>query len=306
MSDFWASGMSGILAPTDSKNVPQSLRQKIALAMLMQKRAYPKTFGEGLAAIGDAIGDRYGIMGIEKDAAAAEVAGQKAREELTGATSVPASVKAASYAPADDTAPAVAASPQQPPVLATMQQKQPLVTTPPAQQPPAAMFSPPAATPPTMGQQPPPPGMLVDPAQANSIDNAGLADRTFARQRGIAGIESGGAKNPYALLGSVTGSGDRAYGKYQVMGNNIPSWTRAALGQSMTPQQFLANPQAQDDTFNHRFGQYADKYGEQGAAKAWYAGERGMQNPNATDMHGRLTVAGYGQDFARRAGAPDP
>ena len=63
--------MSGILAPTDSKNVPQSLRQKIALAMLMQKRAYPKTFGEGLAAIGDALGDRYGVMGIERDAAAA-------------------------------------------------------------------------------------------------------------------------------------------------------------------------------------------------------------------------------------------
>jgi len=193
---------------------------------------------------------------------------------------------------------------QHPDMLA--QQKQPLVTTPPAQQPSPTMFSPPAATPPTMGQQPPPPGMLVDPAQANSIDNAGLADRTFARQRGIAGIESGGAKNPYALLGSVTGSGDRAYGKYQVMGNNIPSWTQAALGQSMTPQQFLANPQAQDAVFNHRFGQYADKYGEQGAAKAWYAGERGMQNPNATDMHGRLTVAGYGQDFARRAGTPDP
>src|SRR6187455_2109545 len=309
--------LSSFFFPQNDKNVPQGLRQKIALAMLMQKRAYPKTFGEGLASIGDSIGDVMGVRQIERDAAAAEATAQKARDEYTGATPpVASNVRASSYAPADDnTAPAVAAPPQPPPVLATMQsqhpdmlaqQKQPLVTTPPAQQPSPTMFSPPAATPPTMGGQPPPPGMLVDPAQANSIDNAGLADRTFARQRGIAGIESGGAKNPYALLGSVTGSGDRAYGKYQVMGNNIPSWTQAALGQSMTPQQFLANPQAQDDTFNHRFGQYADKYGEQGAAKAWYAGERGMQNPNATDMHGRLTVAGYGQDFARRAGAPDP
>jgi hypothetical protein len=305
--------LPGFFFAGDQKNVPQSLRQKIALAMLMQKRAYPKTFGEGLAAIGDAIGDRYGIMGIEKDAAAAEVAGQKARDEYSGTT--PPAVKGASYAPTDSVEPGAPQSPDQPPALATMQQqhpdmlaqqKQPLVTTPPAQQPSPTMFSPPAATPPTMGQQPPPPGMLVDPAQANSIDNAGLADRTFARQRGIAGIESGGAKNPYALLGSVTRTGDRAYGKYQMMGANIPEWTQAALGQSMTPQQFLANPQAQDAVFNHRFGQYADKYGEQGAAKAWYAGERGMQNPNATDMHGRLTVAGYGQDYARRAGAPDP
>jgi hypothetical protein len=39
------------------------LREKIALAQMMQKRAYPKTFGEGLSAIGDAIGDRK--LGIE-------------------------------------------------------------------------------------------------------------------------------------------------------------------------------------------------------------------------------------------------
>jgi len=33
------------------------LREKIALAQMMQKRAYPKTFGEGLSAIGESLGD---------------------------------------------------------------------------------------------------------------------------------------------------------------------------------------------------------------------------------------------------------
>ena len=49
----------------------------------------------------------------------------------------------------------------------------------------------------------------------------------------IAKIESGGK---YDMLGPVTKTGDRAYGKYQVMGANIPSWTKETLGREMTPQ----------------------------------------------------------------------
>jgi hypothetical protein len=111
--------------------------------------------------------------------------------------------------------------------------------------------------------------------------------------RAIAGIESGGK---YDLTGPVTKSGDRAYGKYQIMGNNIPDWSRAALGTAMTPQQFLADPNAQEAVFKHRFGQYVDKYGPTGAAKAWFAGEGGMNNPNASDLYG-TTVASYARRF---------
>src|SRR6186997_1321902 len=113
MSDFWASGMSGILAPTDSKNVPQSLRQKIALAMLMQKRAYPKTFGEGLASIGDSLGDAFATRGIYSDAAAAEKAGSAVADEYTNRAAPPTPATARSYAPtdtADESAPIVPAA----------------------------------------------------------------------------------------------------------------------------------------------------------------------------------------------------
>ena len=115
----------------------------------------------------------------------------------------------------------------------------------------------------------------------------------------IAGIESGGN---YGILGPLT-KGDRAYGKYQVMGANIPQWTQEALGQSLTPDQFLNNPQAQDAVFAHRFGQYVDKYGLEGAARAWFAGEKGMNNPNAKDVLG-TTVAGYGAKFMKGLGQP--
>jgi hypothetical protein len=116
---------------------------------------------------------------------------------------------------------------------------------------------------------------------------------TDAYGNAISGIESGGR---YDLLGPVTKTGDRAYGKYQVMGSNVPEWTRAALGRAMTPQEFLADQRAQDAVFQHRFGSYVQKYGPGGAARAWFAGEGGMSNPDATDQLG-TSVADYERRF---------
>jgi hypothetical protein len=72
----------------------------------------------------------------------------------------------------------------------------------------------------------------------------------------ISNIESGGK---YDSLGPVTKTGDRAYGKYQVMGQNVGPWTQEVLGKAMTPEEFAANPQAQDAVFNAKFGNYVDK-----------------------------------------------
>jgi hypothetical protein len=41
-------------------------------------------------------------------------------------------------------------------------------------------------------------------------------------------------------------NGDRAHGRYGVMGAQVPSYTKEVLGAEMTPDAFLANPQAQD------------------------------------------------------------
>jgi hypothetical protein len=114
----------------------------------------------------------------------------------------------------------------------------------------------------------------------------------------VSGLESGG---DYEAVGRVTKTGDRAYGKYQVMGANVPEWTEATLGKSMTPEEFLKNPEAQEAVFKNKFGEYTQKYGPTGAAKAWFAGERGMNNPNATDANG-MTVDRYGKGFARAFG----
>ena len=55
----------------------------------------------------------------------------------------------------------------------------------------------------------------------------------------IAYEESGGN---YRALGKPTASGDRAYGKYQVMGSNIPQWTKEALGIPSNPAAVSAKP----------------------------------------------------------------
>ena len=120
----------------------------------------------------------------------------------------------------------------------------------------------------------------------------------------IASIESRGSGD-YSAIGPVTKSGDRAYGRYQVMGNNIPEWTKAALGKSMTPEQFLADQSAQDAVFDHRFGMYVQKYGEEAAARAWFGGEGAIKKPNAKDVLG-TTVNDYGKKFVAALGGGQP
>jgi hypothetical protein len=115
----------------------------------------------------------------------------------------------------------------------------------------------------------------------------------------ISNIESGGK---YGLLGPITKTGDRAYGKYQVMGENIPQWTKEVLGAPMTPQEFLSSPQAQDAVFQGKFGQYVNKYGPEGAAQAWFAGPGGVGKVNRTDQLG-TSVGSYGKQFVAGLGS---
>ncbi len=100
----------------------------------------------------------------------------------------------------------------------------------------------------------------------------------------IGQFESGGN---YKALGPVTKNGDRAYGKYQVMGNNIPSWTKEALGKSMTKEQFLADPKAQDRVAEYKMGQHLAKYGNVGdVASVWFSGQPIKKAGNKKDIIG--------------------
>lgn len=94
---------------------------------------------------------------------------------------------------------------------------------------------------------------------------------------GIAYVETRGAPDAYTKFGKVVTkgmyAGDRAVGKYQVMGKNIPSWTKEAFGTAMTVEQFRNDPGAQDRLARHRMQKIYQQYGTpEDVASVWFTG----------------------------------
>ena len=164
-------------------------------------------------------------------------------------------------------------------------------------------------------QQPTLPGTMQDPTAKDLMTIFGL----FKADGGRIGYDDGGtasdnidtyltalrkieSSHNYGALGPVTKKGDRAYGAYQVMGANIPQWTQKALGQSMTPDEFLGNKEAQDKVARHYFGQALTKYGTpQDAASVWFTGKPLSKNTaNISDQY--TTLPKYVQRFNKAAG----
>lgn len=126
-----------------------------------------------------------------------------------------------------------------------------------------------------------------------------MADSLSQYLNALGTIES---SNNYSALGPLTEKGNRAYGRYQVMDFNIPSWTEAATGQAMTPEQFLANPEAQDAVARHRFGSYVEQYGNPyDAASMWFSGRPMAKAGDSSDVTG-TTVPEYVGRFANALG----
>lgn len=133
------------------------------------------------------------------------------------------------------------------------------------------------------------------PTFARNAGSQALESDIAAAKAAIAAKESGGR---YNAMGPVTRRGDRAYGKYQVMGENIPVWTRQAIGRAMTPQEFLNDPAAQEAVFEKIFGSNLNKFGFKDAASIWFSGKRASEAGNASDVNG-TTVPNYiGNTFA--------
>ena len=128
---------------------------------------------------------------------------------------------------------------------------------------------------------------------------------------GIAKVESGGEKDPYTAKGDIITSdksqykGDRAYGKYQIMGGNINPFLREmGLTQEITPEMFLTDPGLQEAVARHQFDKHIKHGLENGktpediiksAASIWFSG--GYDNykdpAKALDGDGINSIADY-------------
>lgn len=116
----------------------------------------------------------------------------------------------------------------------------------------------------------------------------------------IASIESAGSGD-YAAVGPTHATLGRALGRYQIMEANIGPWSREALGREVSADEFLASPDIQDAVFDHRFGQYVQQFGEEGAAQAWFAGPGGVGKTGRTDSLG-TSVGDYTAKFRTALG----
>jgi hypothetical protein len=77
------------------------------------------------------------------------------------------------------------------------------------------------------------------------------------------------------------------------MPGNVPSWTKEALGKSMTPEQFAKDPKAQDAVAEHRIGKLlAQGYGVEDIASIWFSGRPVAKAGSAKDVLG-TTVPKY-------------
>ena len=139
--------------------------------------------------------------------------------------------------------------------------------------------------------------------KAPSVDTGttGSTPHTDARRekwrQGISSIESGSPAGNYQARGPRQKDEGQALGRYQIMSYNVGPWSKQVLGREVTPQEFLANPQIQDQIFDGIFGSYVEKYGEKGAAEAWFGGPGSVGKGDRKDSLG-TTVKSYGSRFA--------
>lgn len=112
-------------------------------------------------------------------------------------------------------------------------------------------------------------------------------------------IESSGnyqAVGPVVAKGAY--KGDRAYGKYQVMGKNIPQWSKEVLGREITIDEFLSNTRYQDMIAGAKMANSFAKYGSwEDAASVWFSGRPLAKAGNASD--GYNTVPEYVSKFRK-------
>ena len=103
-----------------------------------------------------------------------------------------------------------------------------------------------------------------------------------ALRRAIIGQESAGK---FWLINPDSG----ALGYGQLLRANVAPWTKAALGRALTPQEFLASPELQIKTIDHKLNQYLqreliytggnnEEVAIRRVASAWYSGNPKLWN----------------------------
>jgi hypothetical protein len=105
----------------------------------------------------------------------------------------------------------------------------------------------------------------------------------------IATQESRGSGG-YDAVGNKTRHG-YAWGKYQVMGDNVKAWSKKHLGVAISHDEFLNTPRYQRAIVGLEITELLEDYRPSLVAKVWFAGNVNA-SPTKTDVNGK-TVGNY-------------
>ncbi len=109
----------------------------------------------------------------------------------------------------------------------------------------------------------------------------------------IAVHESGGN---YKAIGPQVHN-ENAYGKYQIMKSNIGPWSKEALGQAVSKDEFYKNPDLQDRVAVYKMNALLQKgYTPQDVASIWFTG-RPQKGNNSKDLATGQHVNTYVDNF---------
>lgn len=127
---------------------------------------------------------------------------------------------------------------------------------------------------------------------------SGAAVPPLVLQKSMAAIGQIESNNNYQAIGPTV-KGDNALGKYQIMASQVGPWSKEVLGQSITPQQFLQNPQIQDTIAKAKMGQYLSQTNDLRDLPAkWFSG-KGYDGNTSSDPSSGDNVPNYTNKFMK-------
>lgn len=144
-------------------------------------------------------------------------------------------------------------------------------------------------TPPVKAKEPSPPKPSLPPKTAaittptsKPLGGKTRHQKVTALRRAIIGQESAGK---FWIVNPDSG----ALGYGQLLRQNVAPWTKAALGRALTPEEFLANPDAQIKTIDHKLDEYLkrelaytggknEELAVRRVASTWYSGNPNLWN----------------------------
>ena len=140
---------------------------------------------------------------------------------------------------------------------------------------------------------------------AGMIPDFNIETDIDAAMEAFAAVESRGSGDYVALGPVITNKksmyyGDRAYGRYQVMGDNVPEFTKKYFGTELTKEEFLKDTEAQDAVVKGFMRVHYEKYGNiEDAVSKWFTGRtfKKASEDGATD--GSTSVDSYVAKFRR-------